>query len=87
MLDYEDWTREGHKIYLEEIIKSYSESLYIEVVARNLKAVKLYKELGYDCLNTITIRKVFHEENFKTIQSENIAGHNFQIRKYIKADL
>lgn len=35
MLDYEDWTREGHKIYLEEIIKSYSESLYIKVIIKH----------------------------------------------------
>ncbi|HEM3597474.1 TPA: GNAT family N-acetyltransferase [Streptococcus suis] len=128
-LDYEDWTNEGHKLFLikkqsnfigfahmgnrgaevdwledlfilkeyqrkgigsfvirklEEIVKSYSKSLYIEVAARNLKALKLYYELGYDCLNTITIRKDFNGEDFSIIQKENIGGFIFEIKKYNK---
>lgn len=69
---------------LEEIVKSYSESLYIEVAARNLIAMKLYYELGYDCLNTITIRKDFNGEDFSLIQKENIGGFIFEIKKYNK---
>lgn len=69
---------------LEDLVKTYSESLYIEVAARNLKAMKLYKNLGYDCLNTITIRKDFNEDDFEIIQMENIAGHEFRIKRYKK---
>jgi len=69
---------------LEEIVKTYSESLYIEVAARNLQAMKLYWTVGYDCLNTITIRKDFNENDFSLIQKENIAGFDFEIKKYKK---
>lgn len=127
--DYEDWTKEGHLLYLvkldgvyvgfahlgnrganidwledlfvlpeyqnkgigsqtitllEEEVKKYSESLYIEVAARNLNAMKLYRRMGYDCLNTITIRKDFHPEEFTALSNENIAGMDFEIRKYIE---
>lgn len=67
---------------LEKIIKRYSESLYIEVAARNLNAMMLYRDLGYDCLNTITIRKDFNVEDFEVIKREQIAGLDFEIKKY-----
>ena len=41
---------------LEGIVKQYSVSLYIEAAARNEAAIRLYRKLGYDCLNTITMR-------------------------------
>lgn len=44
---------------LEEIVKKYSVSLYIEAAARNEAAIRLYRKLGYNCLNTITLRKDF----------------------------
>ena len=69
---------------LEELVKIYSESLYIEVAARNLNAMKLYKNLGYDCLNTITIRKDFNEDDFEVIQKEKISGNEFDIKRYKK---
>lgn len=130
-LDYNDWTKEGHILYLvkymddligfahlgnrgasidwledlfilpefqnkgigrtvisnlEVVVEEYSESLYIEVAARNLKALKLYRNLGYDCLNTITIRKDFNVDNFDVISKEKISDYNFEIRKYKKID-
>lgn len=69
---------------LEELVKTYSESFYIEVAARNLNAMKLYKNLGYNCLNTITIRKDFNEDDFEVIQMEKISGHEFDIKRYKK---
>lgn len=67
---------------LEEEVAAYSESLYIEVAARNLQALRLYASLGYDCLNTLTIRKDFHPEIFDSIQTTSIVGHDFAIRRY-----
>lgn len=46
--------------------------------------MKLYWTVGYDCLNTITIRKDFNENDFSLIQKENIAGFDFEIKKYKK---
>lgn len=57
---------------VEDIVKEYSESLYIEVAARNMKAIRLYQRIGYNCLNTITIRKDFHPEKCETIGNERI---------------
>lgn len=66
---------------LEKQVKQTSESLYIEVAARNLKAMGLYHRLGYRCLNTVTLRKDFVEDDFIAISQEKIAGLDFEIRK------
>ena len=66
----------------EDIVKKYSESLYIEVAARNMKAIRLYQRIGYDCLNTITIRKYFHPEKYETMGSERISEMNFDVKRY-----
>lgn len=67
---------------LEEKVKKYSESLYIEVSARNLQAMRLYHRLGYDCLNTLTLRKDFEPEKFESISHECVNGMEFTIRRY-----
>ncbi len=69
---------------LEDKVKQYSESLYLEVASRNLKAMKLYRELGFDCLNSITIRKDFQKENFDVIERQKISDFQFDIKKYNK---
>lgn len=69
---------------LENKVKQYSESLYLEVASRNLKAMKLYRELGFDCLNSITIRKDFQKENFEVIERQKISDFQFDIKKYNK---
>ena len=66
---------------VEEIVSKYSESLFIETAARNMRALKLYRQLGYDCLNTITIRKDFSGVNHEAISTEKIANLVFEIRK------
>ena len=66
----------------EDIVKEYSESLYIEVAARNINAIRLYQRIGYDRLNTITIRKDFRPEIHETIGSERIFEMNFDIKQY-----
>lgn len=73
----------GSKIIedLEKIVKTYSSSMYIEVAARNLRAMKLYNRLGYDCLNTITIRKDFNQSSLEVVKDERIGGYNFKITK------
>jgi|BioPla2DNA2_1021312.scaffolds.fasta_scaffold15284_3 ribosomal protein S18 acetylase RimI-like enzyme len=65
---------------LETKVKQYSESLYIEVAARNLQAIKLYRKLGYDCLNTITIRKDFDKDKYNVKSQETITGMDFVIK-------
>ena len=65
---------------LEAIVKEYSISMYIEVAARNLEAMDLYHRLGYDTLNTITIRKDF-TDGYKEMNEEKIAEHRFSIKK------
>lgn len=66
----------------EEIVKEYSASLYLEAAARNKGAIRLYHALGYDCLNTVTLRKDFHPEAFTQIKSEQIHGLEFAIKKW-----
>ena len=66
----------------ENIVKEYSESLYIEVAARNRKAIRLYQRIGYDCLNTITIRKDFQSEKHETIRNERIFEMDFEVKRY-----
>lgn len=66
----------------EDIVKTYSESMYIEVAARNMKAIQLYQKNGYDCLNTITIRKDFKPEKYETFSKEKIMNMEFEVRKY-----
>ena len=65
-------------------IKKYSESVYLEVAARNFGAMKLYHRLGYHCLNTVTLRKDFQPENFEVIRSEELLGYPLEVKKYIK---
>ena len=65
----------------EEIVREYSESLYIEAAARNEQAIRLYRSLGYDCLNSISIRKDFHPERFKSVRTESLYNEPFEIRK------
>ncbi len=65
---------------LEEIVKEYSDSLYIEVATRNINALRLYNKIGYNCLNTVTIRKDFKPDNLKTISKEKINGLDFDIK-------
>ena len=69
---------------IENIVKEYSESIYLEVAARNLRALKLYHKNGYNCLNTVTARKDFEPDNFEVIEKNNIAGFDFEIKRYIK---
>ncbi|MBP3398935.1 MAG: GNAT family N-acetyltransferase [Erysipelotrichaceae bacterium] len=66
----------------EDIVKEYSDSLYIEVAARNMKAIRLYQRIGYDCLNTITIRKDFSPEKHEVIGHEKIMDFEFEVKKY-----
>ena len=66
---------------VEEMVKEYSESLYIEVASRNMKAIRLYHKIGYDCLNTLTIRKDFRVEKQEVISKEKIFEMEFEVRK------
>lgn len=68
---------------LEDIVKEYSISMYIEVSARNLKAMDLYHRLGFDTLNTITIRKDF-TQGYECIAKENIAQKEFKVKTRYK---
>lgn len=66
---------------VEEIVRQYSPSLYIEASARNQRAIGLYRKLGYDCLNTITVRKDFNIEDFEVVNNIIISANEFDIRK------
>lgn len=65
----------------EEIVRGYSESLYIEAAARNSDAIRLYRRLGYDCLNTITIRKDFPGYEYDVVSREHVCGNDFEVRR------
>lgn len=65
----------------EQIVKSYSECMYIEISAQNESAIKLYRKLGYDCLNTVTVRKDFLRNDDEVITTEKLYGISFDIRK------
>lgn len=65
----------------EKIVKEYSDSLYLEAAARNEGAIRLYRKLGYDCLNTVTLRKDFHPEEFERIRTAQIYEQEFEIRR------
>lgn len=67
---------------LESLVKTYSDCLYIEVSSTNLNALRLYQRLGYNTLNTITIRKDFNEENFDVLKEEVISEFKFKIKEY-----
>lgn len=66
---------------VEEIVQTYSISLYIEAAARNESAIRLYKRLGYNCLNTITVRKDFPGYEYDVVKTEYIYEEPFEIRK------
>lgn len=65
----------------EAIVRQYSQSMYIEAAARNERAVRLYRRLGYDCLNTVTIRKDFPGYDYDVVRKEQVCGEQFEIRK------
>ena len=65
---------------VERIVMQYSDSLYIEAAARNARAIRLYRKLGYDCLNTITVRKDFHPEKEHTVSRQTLFDMDFSIR-------
>lgn len=66
---------------VEDIVKTYSESLYIEAAARNTRAIALYHRLGYACLNTVTIRKDFKPADFTVLDEEKLYGLSFEIKR------
>ncbi len=66
---------------IEKEVCQYSKSLYIEAAARNEQAIRLYHRLGYDCLNTVTIRKDFQPDDFQTIRKERLCDADFVVRR------
>lgn len=62
-------------------VRSYSESIYIEAAARNQGAIRLYRKLGFDCLNTVTLRHDFQESDFDVLRTEKIYDLDFEIRR------
>ena len=64
-----------------KMVRGYSESLYLEVAARNLRALRLYRRAGFDCLNTVTLRRDFHPEEFDTVRTDELLGHSFDVRR------
>lgn len=71
---------------IEQKIREYSTSAYIEVAARNMRALKLYYRKGYDCLNTITIRKDFKPEEYTIIKKEKLFDYEFDVKEYKELD-
>jgi len=65
----------------ESMVRQYSPSMYIEAAARNERAIRLYRRLGYDCLNTVTIRKDFPGYAYDIVREEQVYGERFEIRK------
>jgi len=65
----------------ENLVKEYSESMYTEAAARNASAIKLYRKLGYNCLNTVTLRKDFLPDCFDVVRTVTINGAEFEIKR------
>ena len=65
----------------EAMVRQYSSSMYIEAAARNERAIRLYRRLGYDCLNSVTIRKDFPGYDYDVVREEQVYGERFEIRK------
>ena len=63
------------------MVRQYSQSMYVEAAARNEAAIRLYRRLGYDCLNTVTLRKDFPGYEYDVAHTERLYGQNFEIRK------
>ena len=54
---------------------------YIGFATRNFDAVYFYRGLGYDALNTITIRTYFHLEQLEQISKEYVLKQDFVVRR------
>ena len=67
---------------VEDIVKEYSDSVYLEVASRNARAMKLYYKNGYDCLNTVTIRKDFKPEEYVVTSVEAVFGRRLVVKDY-----
>ena len=65
----------------EGMVRQYSQSMYIEAAARNERAIRLYRRLGYNCLNTVTVRKDFPGYHYDVVREERVYGERFEIRK------
>ena len=64
---------------VEQLVQSYSSSLYIEASSRNIAAIRLYYKLGYNCLNTITVRKDF-DDGYRVVRKDTISDLEFIIK-------
>lgn len=65
---------------VEAMVKAYSGTLYIEVAATNPAALQLYHDLGYTCLNTVTVRKDFAPERQRTLSTQTLFDRDFAVR-------
>lgn len=65
----------------EALVRQYSSSMYIEAAARNARAIALYRRLGYDCLNTVTVRKDFPGHEYNVLGQETVRGQAFEARE------
>lgn len=65
---------------VEDMVKAYSGTLYIEVAATNPAALQLYHDLGYTCLNTVTVRKDFAPERQRTLSTQTLFDRDFAVR-------
>ena len=64
---------------VEQLVQSYSSSLYIEASSRNIAAIGLYHKLGYNCLNTISVRKDF-DDGYRVVRKDTISDLEFIIK-------
>lgn len=96
LADLEQWTDSGHELFFirrdDETVgfihlgsrgnkPDWLEDIFVVPRYQNQGAIRLYQKLGYNCLNTITIRKDFSEEKFDIVRKVNIYDSDFEIRK------
>ena len=65
---------------VEQLVQAYSTSLYIEASSRNVAAIRLYHKLGYNCLNTITVRKDF-DDRYCEVRTDRIGDFEFVVKE------
>ncbi len=63
----------------EEIVKARGyEAICVDVTLRNLKAIKLYYELGFNALSLMTLRKELKENNPRDKEID-LFGYTFKV--------
>ena len=71
--------KEAFKLLDEMLTERGTRAMFVNVIPRNIEAIRFYKECGFDHLNLIQLRKNYDE---KLNKDENIDILGFNFKKY-----